>query len=167
MSTSSTYAQCVHTYVCSPSSDVNVQVSCLTCYGAIISISPSHREVEKWLAGPEENADTVPWLLKHCISIFQLQSTINAELLVCAMCHLCHLFPICLYRFTCSPNRGLADNVCFVQVLLPSNQWLLGSSEGILSVAFVVLATSCSAACLEGELSEPGPRSQPSHVCVC
>ena len=56
-----------------PVPDVNVQVACLTCYGAVISISPSHVEVKSWLAGAEDSAGA-PWLFQHCISLLQIQS---------------------------------------------------------------------------------------------
>ena len=53
--------------------DVNVQVACLTCYGAVISISPRHVEVEQWLSSAEDSAGA-PWLFQHCISLLQIQS---------------------------------------------------------------------------------------------
>lgn len=133
--------------------DTNVQVACLTCYGAVISIFPSHKEVECWLAGVGHgDAAATPWLLQHCFSLLQLQSKpawpACGEEPPPAMCP-CDV-PV-QHRLTGSSNGGLADFGCPGKVLLPPNQWLLDSTEGFLPLALGLFAFSCPAACLKGE----------------
>lgn len=58
--------------------DLNVQVACLTCYGAVISVFPSHKEVVQWLASSDDLSST-PWLLQHCLSLLQQQSSLSLQ----------------------------------------------------------------------------------------
>lgn len=48
-------------------SDTDVQVACLTCYGAVVSTSPALPEVQGWL-GEREGG---PWLVEHCTTLLK------------------------------------------------------------------------------------------------
>ena len=64
---------------CEIFSDSDVQVACLTCYGAAVSIAPPLKEVELWLSNSDQTSqgsapDPAPWLVQHCVSLLQTQS---------------------------------------------------------------------------------------------
>ena len=64
------------------SSETDVSIACLTCYGALISLSlpsevssssgkPSsaHSEMEAWLT--KDSADGWPWIVDHCVEFIR------------------------------------------------------------------------------------------------
>ncbi|XP_064392489.1 HEAT repeat-containing protein 6-like isoform X3 [Halichondria panicea] len=60
--------------------DTNVQVACLTCAGAVVSISPPLPEVINWIT----NEGGSPWILEFCLILLQTQSnnTCHSNLLL-------------------------------------------------------------------------------------
>lgn len=56
-----------HCLLSAGASDTDVQVACLTCYGAVVSTSPALPEVQGWL-GEREGG---PWLVEHCTTLLK------------------------------------------------------------------------------------------------
>ena len=52
--------------------DIDVRVACLTCCGAVLSISPSLSEVTVWLSHQ-------PWILDYCSVILNPHNTSNTD----------------------------------------------------------------------------------------
>ena len=50
--------------------DTNVQVACLTCAGAVVSINPPLPEVVTWLSNEEGS----PWIVELCLKLLQAPS---------------------------------------------------------------------------------------------
>ena len=56
-----------YSFIVSP--DTDVAVGSLTCYGALLSLSSPHCEVEAWLKGGA--SEGWPWIVHHCATLVQ------------------------------------------------------------------------------------------------
>ena len=70
INTAITYYNTVYT-------DIDVAVGCLTCYGALLSLTNPHREVEIWLK--EETPTGWPWIVQHCVQLLEYDSKYMSE----------------------------------------------------------------------------------------
>ena len=71
-----------------------MQAAALSCCQVVVSISPTHRDVDAWLASGSDGAGsctslpTTPWLFQHCLSQLQMQGEHHLGVEICFISHI-------------------------------------------------------------------------------
>ena len=101
--------------------DTDVTVGSLTCFGAILSLSPPIRGVEVWLKNSTSSGEW-PWIVKHCVDLIQTKGSEQCLLMIIKLNMICFLVNVCIVSNRYSPviaDGGYTSPECYYQVLFP------------------------------------------------